>query len=196
MMIQTERNGVSRTCAEAGNKLDFLIQQGKRLGLLLINGCEFESYSKENELFEIAKERLELNGGQFILLNPQRFDGRSFAEICLEELEAVHFRDPLRIELPYRNEDETAASPFIRRAILWQRLCDRLIEDEEFGRPTLFIVENFDLADERTQADFERLLRFHQTHQIRRTFLLTVQKENVQSLPSSLQSLVDLRFEV
>ena len=184
MIMVQARCGVCEIQEEAPHDLMFFVRQGKRLGLLQE---EFGDYYGKNDLLEGLRSELTDCGGQYLSLDLSCLEKNDFTESLLMELESAHSvyrrRFNLSLILP---------SPFIHRAILWQRLCDRLIEDEEPQRATLFVIENFDLADERTQCDVERLIRFHITHNIRRTFLLTLQDE--ESLRSSLRRLVEIRL--
>ena len=162
----------------------FFVRQGKRLGLLRE---EFSDYYQKNDLLEGLRDELTNCGGQYLSLDLSRLGENSFAESLHAELEssrsAYRRRFNLSLMLP---------SPFIQRAIAWQRLCDRLIEDEEPQRPTLLVIENFDLADERTHCEIERLIRFHATHNIRRMFLLTLQDD--ETLRPPLRRLVEIRL--
>ena len=185
MITVSAQSGVRRTPDEASWKIKFLVRQGKRLGLLRICGREFDQ--AWDHFLEAVRDELTVGGGQFLSLDFSPFEERSFAELLLEELESVRAEHPLRIDLPMAH----SKSPFIQRAIVWQRLCDRLIEDEELSRPTLLVIENFDQADERFRSDVERLIRFHITHNIRRTFLLTLRDEDREILPPSLSRFVD-----
>ena len=161
----------------------FFVRQGKRLGLLQEESgdCFEKSNFREGLRGELAD-----CGGQYLSLDLSRLEKNNFAESLLTELESVRNVYSRRFSLPL------SPSPFIHRAIVWQRLCDRLIEDEEPQRPTLLVIENFDHADERTRCDVERLIRFHITHNIRRTFLMTLQDED--ALRPSLRRLVDRRL--
>ncbi len=191
-MISTQtRHGVDRLQREASNKLEFFVHLGKRLGLLRVGATKFDDFGKGNEFLENFREEFVHRNGQYLSLDLQHDEEKGFAEILLEELESAHDDDPLRINLPLT----VSKSPFFRRAIAWQRLCDRLVEDEEPGRPTLLVLEHFDEADERTQQDVERLIRFHITYNIRRTFLLTLRDETSEISPSLLR-LVELRIEI
>jgi len=189
MITVSAQSTIRRTPDEASRKLKFLVRQGKRLGLLRIDDQEFDT--TWDDFLEDFRQELTVGGGQYLSLDCARFEEKCFAELLLEELESVHAECPLRINLPVGH----SKSPFIQRAILWQRLCDRLIEDEKPTRPTLLVIENFGQADERFRNDVERLIRFHTTHHIRRTFLLALQDENDEALPPSLSRLVDQCIE-
>ena len=184
----TRQSGLRRTRSDVFQKLGFLVRQGKRLGLLRINAQE---RNDENEFLESFRSELTDGGGQYLSLDFSRFEEEGVAEKLLAELEAAHIDCPLRINLPF----ERSNSPFIQRAIAWQRLCDRLIEDEEPPRPTVLVIENYDQADERTRCEVERLIRFHIAHNIRRTFLLTLHGEDQDALSASLARLIDLSIE-
>ena len=185
IFVQTQHDDC-RTRCEASHKLEFLVRQGKRLGLLLLGGQGFGGYNDGSDFLDEFREELTDGGGQYLSLDFSRYEDKSVAETLLAELEAVAY--PQRINLPLT----LTSSPFIHRAITWQRLCDRLIEDEEPHRPTLLVIENFDQADEQTYGDVERLIRFHIAHNVRRTFLLTLHDEEF--LRPSLRRLVETRL--
>ena len=183
MITVFAQSGIGRTQDEASRKMRSLVRQGKRLGLLrIVNG----GFGGEHGLLEDFREELTHSGGQYLSLDFARCEGKSLAESVLEELAPASTRYPLRYLPLIRSE-----SPFMQRAITWQRLCDRLIEDEEPSRPTLLVIENFEQADEQTRCDVERLIHFHITHNIRRTFLLAIQNEDHEFLRPSLSRLVN-----
>jgi hypothetical protein len=173
---------VHRSRNDVSGKLDSLVRQGKRLGVLGADGGDF---------LEDFREELTDDGGQYVAVDLSLIEEKSFVESLLTALKSVRSsrHRPTNLPLP------SSSSPFIHRAITWQRLCDHLIEEEEPHRPTLLVVKNFDQADERTRCDLERLIRFHDTHNIRRTFLLTLQNEDADTLRPSLQRLIDLQIE-
>jgi len=183
------QSGTRWTPDEASRKLKFLVRQGKRLGLLQLGDRVFDQ--TWNDFLEDFREELTNGGGQYLSLDCARFEEKSLAELLIDELATAHAECPLRINLPVAR----SKSPFIQRAIIWQRLCDRLIEDEKPTRPSLLVIENFEQADEQFHNDVERLIRFHTTHHIRRTFLLALRNEEGDTLPPSLSRLVDLCIE-
>ena len=188
--VQT-RYGVCEAQEAVTYQLTLFVRQGRRLGLLPVGNKEFgDDYDWENNLLEGLRDGLIDGGGQCLSLDLSDFEEENFAESLLAELESARTTYPQRINLPLAR----SSSPFIHRAIAWQRLCDRLIEDEDPQRPTLLIIENFDQANESARCDVERLIRFHIAHNIRRTFLLTVAEDTNLQRPSLLR-LVDFRIE-
>ena len=176
----------------ASTQLEFFVRQGKRLGLLWVGHRGFGEYDKQHEVLDDLRDALADGDGQSLSLDLAGFMEKSFAETLFMELEAVSTGNRPGIDLPLTQ----TSSPFIDRAITWQRLCDRLIEDENPRRSTLLVIENFDQADERTRCDVERLIRFHITHNIRRTFLLTLPDGDAEALRPSLSRLVDLQITI
>jgi hypothetical protein len=59
---------------------------------------------------------------------------------------------------------------------LWQRLCDLIIVDDEPRRKTVMVLENIDQASPAVQHEIARLIRFHATHGIHRTFVFTLEQ--------------------
>jgi len=185
--IQTRRD----ICGMSA-QLAFFVRQGKRLGLLSLGDRDFGDYDRQNEVFENLQAELTDGGGQCLLLDLAGFMERSFAETLLGELEAAGTGCRRRIDLLLNR----VPSPFIDRAIAWQRLCDHLIDDENPRRSTALVIENVDQANEQIRCDVERLIRFHITHNIRRTFLLTLSDDDTKTLPGSLLRLVELQLTI
>lgn len=173
--------------------LDFIAEK-KRVGFIVKNG---EHWNSDSRLLETIQESILAQNGQFVSLNAKEFDSVSLSNVLLSELEKARGGKPFRIFLPILLQNSPQAdTPFINRAILWQRLCDRLIEDDDTKRPTVLIYENFDLTWPKSQHEFARLIRFHATHRIRRSFLLTIQKESLPLLTSEIRELCEMEFEI
>jgi hypothetical protein len=151
----------------------------------------------EWEFLEKLRESLCASGGQFISLNVQDFGEATLPGILCSALESSQTTQYFRINLPIilQNNPNTE-SPFINRAILWQRLCNRIIKDEDGLRPTILVLENIDQATRKTQHDTARLIRFHLTHRIHRNFLLTLHRNNVSLLESELGQLMTDTLDV
>ncbi len=194
----------SRMAHEAVDKTQSLIEQRKRLGVL------FEGTSSDSwRVIETLREHVQAEQGQFLSLRLPEF-GSEEGEASLPGLLYAALRDAredreFRINLPMilrhnpRNTPQNSQQhhvltdlPFISRAILWQRLCDGLIEDEDSNRPTVLVLERFDQASHTAQHDLARLIRFHANHRIRRTFLLTMPWDFLPMLSPELRELVDL----
>ncbi|MGL4593166.1 MAG: hypothetical protein ACRCUY_00390 [Thermoguttaceae bacterium] len=130
--------------------------------------------------------------GQFISLNSLDITDRSLCESILDSLNRINPHKSHRIEIPIISEESANEDrPFIRRAICWQQLCDRLVEDEDCARPTLIVFEQADQLNGRQQHDLARLIRFHRIHAIRRTFVITLHRDQTHCLSSELRELIE-----
>ncbi|MDR2754495.1 MAG: hypothetical protein LBC20_02200 [Planctomycetaceae bacterium] len=176
------------------NEIQSLTDQSKHLGFLLHN--DSPCYA-EWDFLEKIHEFVQEKNGQFISLDIQDFGEATLSGVFCSALEDSQSERTFRINLPMilKNNPKTD-SPFINRAILWQRLCDRILEDETSQRPTILVLENFDYATPKMQHDTSRLIRFHITHQIPRTFILTLHQDRVPFLVQELRDLVDVSIEI
>ena len=110
-----------------GRILDF-IRQKRRVGFLVKSKS---SWDLDLSLVETIRESILSQNGQFISLDAKEFDGISFPSVLLPALEEARGGKPFQIHLPLLLQNNPRVdSPFINRAILWQRLCDRLVEDD------------------------------------------------------------------
>ncbi len=174
-------------------KLSEFVHSHKQLGILACNDPNSEQAVSLIDYFGGNVAEI----GQCIVLDCEDFHKVPVAEHFLTALEAWRHGKPFRINLPDILRHNPSASPqFINRAILWQRLGDRLIEEEDANRPTLLILKNLDAADDKIQHDLARLIRFHRTHLIRRTFLAVVQNVNIPLLEQEFRQLVEARFDL
>ncbi len=191
-MITTLQPGkeLDRVSCEAVDKIRFLIEQRKRFGLLIEDAA-----SDSWNIIETVRENVQAEQGQFLSLSAPEFGEASLSGLLYAALKDTREGREFRINLPMilQNNPKTD-SPFINRAILWQRLCDGIIEDENSARPTALVLEQFDLAGHTPQHDLARLIRFHAKHHIRRTFLVTIRRESLPMLTPELRELVDLEI--
>jgi hypothetical protein len=176
------------------NEIRSLTDQSKHLGFLLHH--DSPCYA-EWDFLEKVHEFVQKQNGQFISLDIQDFGEATLPGVFCSALEDSQSERTFRINLPMilKNNPKTD-SPFINRAILWQRLCDRVLEDENRKRPTILVLENFDYATQKIQHDTSRLIRFHITHQIPRIFILTLHCNRVHFLAGELRDLVDVSIEM
>lgn len=181
---------LDRVSCEAVDKIRFLIEQRKRFGLLLEN-----EQSRSWNIIEAVREGVRAEQGQFLSLCVPELCEASLSGLVYAALADAREGRTFRINLPMilQNNPKTD-SPFINRAILWQRLCDGIIEDEDSDCPTVLVFEQFDQADRVIQHDLARLIHFHATHRIRRTFLVTLHRDSLPLLEPELRKLVDLEI--
>jgi hypothetical protein len=127
------------------------------------------------ETLEDIREMTQDSEGQFISLDLTELQGESLPEVFYAALKNARWEQSLPFSLPnILRQKPQVASPFINRAILWQRLCDLLIMDDESDRETVLVLENVDQASHATQHEIARLIRFHKTYSLRRTFVFTL----------------------
>ncbi|MDR1271123.1 MAG: hypothetical protein LBK82_16545 [Planctomycetaceae bacterium] len=176
------------------NEIQSLTDHSKHLGFLLHNDSPCHA---EWDFLEKIHESVQEENGQFISLDIQDFGEATLPGVFLSALEDSKSERAFRINLPMilKNNPKTD-SPFINRAILWQRLCDRILEDETGQRSTILVLENFDYASPKMQHDTARLIRFHITHRIPRTFVLTLHQDRVPFLDRELRDLVEVTIEM
>ena len=144
------------------------------------------------ELLEDYRENT-LNGeGQYISLDFAAPTAESWTEDLYTTLKNARWDQSLQFNLPViLRHNPHVASPFINRAILWQRLCDLLIIDDAPYRETLLVLENIDQASQVTQHEIARLIRFHETHSVCRTFVFTVDCSSLDQLIPELQHILE-----
>lgn len=160
------------------------VEQKKRLALIVQKGIEGSVSSLQERLLK----EIQPPNGQFTALNLQDFDETSFVAALTA---ALNQTGSFRVDLPFILQgNPNTESPFVNRAILWQRLCDKLIEEENPERPTVLLLENAGCADKKVQHDIARQIRFHDKYHIRRTFLLTMRQDEMTQLEPELQELV------
>jgi hypothetical protein len=169
------------------SEIQSLTDNSKHLGLLLHGDLPCHA---EWDFLEKIHKSVQAENGQFISLDIQDFGEATLPGVFLSALEDSQSERTFRINLPMilQNNPKTD-SPFINRAILWQRLCDRILEDESVKRPTVLVLENIDYASPKMQHDTARLIQFHITHRISRTFILTLHRDRLASLDQGLRNL-------
>jgi hypothetical protein len=130
--------------------------------------------------------------GQYIHINVNDLNDGSLARrlysIMVEVLSGCEYRIHLPIILQHNPHSD---SPFIDRAIIWQRLCDLILEDDSPTRLTVLAIENIETANPNVQHELARLIRLHRTNRINRTFLATVNFGSAEQLLPELRELAD-----
>ena len=138
---------------------------------------ELFNHDESGEQLENLRETISEQNGQFISLNVAAPLMEPLPEMFYNALKNVRWDASLQFSLPMIVlHNPHIMPPFMNRAILWQRLCDLLILDAEPNRETVLVLENIDLASPETQHDVTRLIRFHNAHNIRRSFVFTVNR--------------------
>ncbi|MDR0870993.1 MAG: hypothetical protein LBN39_09395 [Planctomycetaceae bacterium] len=186
MLLVTERQKIMPPFG-VPKEIRSFIEQNKRTGLIL---------SRDNDsLAEQLRKTVQEQNGQFLSLNLPDFAEISFAEILTAALDDAAAGQTFRINVPLiRQNSPQTNSPFVNRAILWERLCDKVILNETPERPAVLLLENIDAAGKMMQHDIARQIRFHIRYRIRRTFLLTA--DSASGLEPELKELVEKDFNL
>lgn len=193
VLLQTQNDPVRFNVDKAASQILEFVQNQKRFALLLLNS----DLEIEHSALQTAGQSILSKNGQFLSLDMSDLLEKRFSAQLLAALESLNGEKSFQINLPLiLKNNPHSDSPFINRAIIWQRLCDRMIEDEDERRPTMFALENIDIASSDDQHDVARLIRFHNTHRIRRSFLATLQKEHYEDLEPELRELAELVIEI
>ena len=145
------------------------------------------------ETLENLRESVLNGSGQYISLDLADPLTVSPWESFYVALKNARWETSLQFSLPVvLQHNPRIASPFINRAVLWQRLCDLLLLDEEPARETVLVLENVDQASPDQQHDVARLIRFHEKHDIRRTFVFTLEKCPLEPIIPELRTLLEI----
>ena len=165
-MIQTLQSHRDRTT---------LTGTTKRIGVIYHDDSEYW------DSVEDLRENVLDNDGQYISLDlaetMETLPSVSLAEMFYTALKNVRWEQSLSFSLPdVLRHNPRVASPFINRAILWHRLCDLLILDDDPRRETVLVLENVDQASPAIKNEIARLIRFHEAHSLNRRFIFTRRK--------------------
>ena len=164
--------GYTATLQRDGVQRAAIHWQSKRIGLLYHDeqsGTEFW------DTLEDLRESVLDHDGQYISLDVGEPLTETFPEMFYAALKNARWERSLSFSLPViLQHNPRVASPFLNQAILWRRLCDLIIIDDEPKRKTVLLLENIDQASPVVQHEIARMLRFHQTHSIHRTFVFTL----------------------
>jgi len=129
------------------------------------------------DTLEDIRESIFDSEGQFISLDLAEPQTETLPEMLYAALKHSRWEQSLQFSLPsILQNNPHAAPPFINRAILWQRLCDLLIIDDDSSRETVLVLENADQASPAAQREIARLIRYHETHSLHRTFIFTLDR--------------------
>ena len=165
--------------------------QSKRIEILYRNDSSNDEPSYWDAL-EDLRDNIRDSEGQFISLDLTEPLAESLSAMFHAALKNARWEESLQFSLPeILRHNPRIASPFINRAILWQRLCDLLIIDDTPNRETVLLLENVDQASPATQHEIARLIRFHETHSIRRTFVFTLNRYSYNQVIPELQDILE-----
>lgn len=158
--------------AEATARADYLVGQGRRVGVLLGG----RGWGKSTCLAAIATE--------------QRRAGAQVARIDAVALTAR--------ELLWRTAEGLGAAPdpADTQMILWRRIEDRLAENRWQGRSTLLLVDDACELGPDSQQQLARFARLEQHSDSKWTILMGMSCDMLDRLNESLLHLIDLRIDL
>jgi type II secretory pathway predicted ATPase ExeA len=162
----------SPTHEEALARLDFLVEQRHRLGLLI-----GPAGSGKSLLLEVFARQL-------------RRKNRSVANLSLLDVEPTEM-----LALLAAQWGATAAWPQ-SSALLWRAISDRLTENRWQQLDTVVLLDDVDQADDRVLRHVGRLARFDPSPEMRLTIVLAGRNGVTAKLGDSLLDLVELRIDV
>jgi general secretion pathway protein A len=162
----------SPTHEEALARLDFLVEQRHRLGLLI-----GPAGSGKSLLLEVFARQL-------------RRKNRSVAKLSLLDVEPTEMLALLAAEWGL-----SVAWPQ-SSAALWRAISDRLIENRWQQLDTVLLLDDVDQADDRVLQHVARLARFDPSPETRLTIVLAGRNGVTAKLGDSLLGLVELRIDV
>jgi type II secretory pathway predicted ATPase ExeA len=157
---------------EALARLQFLVEQRRRVGLLMGPSGSGKSYV------------LEVAAAQF------RESGRAVAKISLLGVQAAEM---LRLLANNFGLNLDPAQPL---ATVWRALGDRLTEYRYQQLDTVVLLDDADLASRPVLAQVARLTQYDASEQSRLTLVLSGQQERMGCLGSHLLELADLRIDL
>lgn len=162
----------SPTHEEVLARLNFLVEQHRRLGLLI-----GPSGSGKSLVLEVFARQL-------------RRRGCSVAKLSLLDVEPSEMLSLLATEW------ELPVGSLQTSPVLWRSLTNRLIEHRYQQLETVVLFDDGDQADPRTLQHVARLVRFAPSPEMRLTIVLAGHQECLAKLGQSLLSLADLRINV
>jgi type II secretory pathway predicted ATPase ExeA len=162
----------SPTHEEALARLHFLVDERRRLGLLLGGHGTGKSL-----LLEFFAEEI-------------RGLGRPVAKVNLAGVESREFLWLLAAEFELNPESS------ISRFALWQRVADRLSEYRYMERDTVVLLDDADTASQEVLTQVVRLTQLECLPDSRLTIVLAGQPERVGQLGSVLLELAELRIDL
>ena len=162
----------SPTHEEALARLQFLVENHRRLGLLI--GA---SGSGKSLVLEAFAEQL-------------RRRGRPVVKINLLGLEPAEMLLLLAVGLKLNPEPSTSS------VALWRAITDRLTEFYYQKSQTVILLDDADCADDRVLAQVARLARHEPSSESRLTLILAGQREKMGRLGDRLLDLAELRIDL
>ena len=185
-MIQTSTTQRNETVFDNDRAICW---KSKQIGLLYHDEHSGEEFW---DALDALRENVLDHEGQFISLDLAVPLTETLPEMFYAALKNTRWECSMQFSLPIiLQHNPRVASPFINHAILWQRLCDLLIADDEPNRETVLVLENIDQASPTTQREIARLIRFHAAHFVHRTFVFTTDRHSHEQIIPELRYTLD-----
>ncbi len=162
----------SPTHDEALARLSFLIENRRRLGLLL--GAPG---SGKTLLLNVLERQLKEMGCQVVVVNLLSLDARAM----LWELATQLNRNPYEQETSFQ---------------IWRGILDRVAENRYQQLPTVFLFDDIDEADPEVLTYVARLVRHDPSEESLLTTVLTADPEAQRRLGRRILELVELRIDL
>ncbi len=157
---------------EALARLDFLIDNGRRLGYLMGS-----SGTGKSLLLEVATRQLRRRGCHVVKLNVVGLSGQEFVWKMASGLGHHLAPDASALEC-------------------WRGISDRLIANRYQRLSTVILLDDFDEADREVQSAINRLCLIDQHPEARLTVVLAAQRPRAGSFSSKLEELCELRIDL
>jgi general secretion pathway protein A len=174
----------SPTHEEALARLDFLVEQHRRLGLLTGPGGSGKSL-----ILEVFAEQL-LRGTTARQADPAGYGYPQVAKLSLLDVE------PDEMLWLLATEWKVGVEPTDSTSALWRAVTDRLKEFRYQQWPAVALLDDADQADPRVLQHIARLVRFDPSPEMRLTVVMAGRNEGMATLDPSLMDLVQLRIDV
>jgi hypothetical protein len=160
---------------------------------IILSGAVADTPVLPKDFTELIREFVKSVNGQYIHIDVNDLVGNTLSRRLYSIMVEVLANRPYRIQLPIILQHNPHSDlPFIDRAIIWQRLCDLILEDDTPQRLTVLVIENLETANQNIQHELARLIRLHKNNRINRIFLATLNNNNTEQLLPELRELAKI----
>ncbi|MDR2170057.1 MAG: hypothetical protein LBP59_07945 [Planctomycetaceae bacterium] len=171
------------------NIKDWISGVNTQFHIIVRDNCT-DAMGLQDNFIDLIYGMITAENGQYIHIDANDLVDSTLSRRLYSIMVEVLANRPYRIELPIiLQHNPHAASPFIDRAIVWQRLCDMILEDDTPKRPTVLVLENLEIANQNIQHELARLIRLHKKNRINRNFIATINQNNIKNILPELNEL-------